>query len=191
MCFYYVTLYQSKHNQNEESHPYHNVCVALAKRIQRQNSVLMQEAPETMEEAARQQPDFCEGLKRVLSAMYAHTSKNVLSATMASHIISRGSRFHYSHDFQSIPTTHLIQWMTGEGELEFKIKRVKNDDGSWGTAHDIFINDYIYRPVELEKFGCYELMSKYEKKKIQKKKNGDHNVESKKKLQFYFRTSIS
>ena len=103
---------------------------------------------------------------------------------MASHILSRGSRFHYSHEFCNIPTNQLIQWLTGEGELQFKMRRVKNDDGSYGSVHDIFINDYIYRPVELEKFGCYELMSKYTKKKIQKKKNGDHNVESKKTFNF-------
>ena len=38
--------------------------------------------------------------------------------------------------------------------------------------------------MELEKFGCYELMSRYEKKKIQKRKNGYCNVESKKSYNF-------
>mgnify|MGYP001180549953 CR=1 FL=1 len=34
-CFFYVTLYQTKYNQKEEAFNYHNVCLALSKRIKR------------------------------------------------------------------------------------------------------------------------------------------------------------
>ena len=30
-CFFYVTLYQTKHNQKEEACTYHNICLALSK----------------------------------------------------------------------------------------------------------------------------------------------------------------
>ena len=35
-CFFYVTLYQTKHNQKEEAFNYHNICLALSKRIKTQ-----------------------------------------------------------------------------------------------------------------------------------------------------------
>ena len=82
VCFYYVTLYQTKKNQKEESASFHSLCLALCKRIQCQQEKLSENesSSETTENIA---PDFCEGLKRMLSALYAHTAHNVLSSTMA------------------------------------------------------------------------------------------------------------
>ena len=39
-CFFYVTLYQTKHNQKEESCTYHSICLALLKRIKRQQDII-------------------------------------------------------------------------------------------------------------------------------------------------------
>ena len=33
VCFFNVTLYQTKRNQKEEASPYHSICLALLKRI--------------------------------------------------------------------------------------------------------------------------------------------------------------
>ena len=41
VCFFYVTLYQTKHNQREESFTFQNVCLALSKRIKNNWSVQM------------------------------------------------------------------------------------------------------------------------------------------------------
>ena len=107
-CFFYVTLYQTKHNQKEESFNYHIICLALSRRIKRYQDLLQQETDNkvTTEEVL---PDFAEGLKRMLTSLYGHTSNNVLSSTMATKLLIDGERFKFSHDFKSIPLKHLIE----------------------------------------------------------------------------------
>ena len=81
-CFFYVTLYQTKHNQKEESCTYHNICVALSKRIKRQQDMLTENVNNGVEVAEEISKDYCEGLSRMLSSLYSHTTNNILSATM-------------------------------------------------------------------------------------------------------------
>ena len=124
--------------------------------------------------------DFGEGLKRMLSSLYGHTSSNVLSATMAKKLLSHGSRFQFSHDFMNIPLVQLLQWITDEEHLEYRLRKVKNDDtDKYECVMDLFINNIIYRPVELELLSCYDMVSLYELKKMDKKKieKMDHIVE--------------
>ena len=180
-CFFYVTLYQTKHNQKEEAFNYHNICLALSKRIKRQQDLLREQADdqEITEEVSH---DFAEGLSRMLASLYGHTSTNVLSSTMAAKLLADGERFKFSHDFKSIPLKHLIEWLNGEEHLEFKLRKVKIDEGIYEHVQDMFINNMIYRPVELEHLGCYDMISKYELKRMSKEKIESNNclVESKK-----------
>ena len=66
-CFFYITLYQTKHNQKEESFNYQNICLALSKRIKRQQDLLREQTAnhKVTEEVS---PDFAESLKRMLSS---------------------------------------------------------------------------------------------------------------------------
>ena len=86
------------------------------------------------------QPDFAEGLKRMLASLYGHTSNNVLSSTMSTKLLADGERFNFSHDFMSIPLKHMIQWLHGEENLEFKLRKVKIDEGVYEHVQDMFIN---------------------------------------------------
>ena len=70
---FYVTLYSTKHNQKEESVTYHSICLALSKRIKNQQEAITHQSNNT-EHTEEIAPDFCEGLKRMLSALYAHTA---------------------------------------------------------------------------------------------------------------------
>ena len=160
-CFFYVTLYQTKHNQKEESFNYHNICLALSRRIKRHQDLLQQgtDNKETTEEVL---PDFAEGLKRMLTSLYGHTSNNVLSSTMATKLLIDGERFKFCHDFKSIPLKHLIEWLSGEEHLEFKLRKVRIDDNKYEHVQDMFINNMIYRPIELENLGCYDMISRYD-----------------------------
>ena len=180
-CFFYVTLYQTKHNQKEEAFNYHNVCLALSKRIKFHQETLTEHSnnEEVTEEVS---PDFAEGLKRMLASLYGHTSKNVLSSTMAAKLLTDGERFKFSHEFTAIPLKHLLEWLNGEEELEFKLRKVKKEDGKYEHIHDMFINNIIYRPVELEKFGCYDMITRYDLRRMSKEKIESNNliVESKK-----------
>ena len=179
--FFYVTLYQTKHNQKEEAFNYHKVCLALSKRIKFHKETLTDHSnnEEVTEEVS---PDFAEGLKRMLASLYGHTSKNILSSTMAAKLLTDGERFKFSHEFTAIPLKHLFEWLNGEEELEFKLRKVKKEDGKYDYIHDMFINNIIYRPVELEKFGCYDMITRYDLRRMSKEKIESNNliVESKK-----------
>ena len=164
--FSYVTLYQTKHIQKEESCVYHNICLALSKRIKRQQEILAKECDDVSEVTEEISPDFSEGLSRMLSSLYGHTASNVLSATMSRKLLSHSSRFQYSHEFVGIPTTHLLQWLTGEDNLEFKLRKVKNSDGEYSHVQDMYINNMMYRPSELEHLILYDMISTYEIKKF-------------------------
>ena len=179
-CFFYVTLYQTKHNQKEESFNYHNICLALSRRIKNHQEVLN---ASTEDECSEEEvaPDFCEGLKRMLASVYGHTSTNVLSSTMAAKLLADGDRFMFSHEFKSIPLKHLIEWAEGNENLEFKLQSVKNKEGDYEHVQDTFINNMIYRPAKLENIGLYDIVSNYELKKMPSKKlnSGNINIESK------------
>ena len=65
----------------------------------------------------------------------------------------------------------MLEWVENEENLEFKLRVVKNSEGDYSHVQDIFINNVIYRPVELEKLSCYDMMMHYELKKTHKKDN--------------------
>ena len=174
-CFFYVTLYQTKHNQKEEAFNYHSVCLALSRRIKKKQA-LVNEQSETDATTEDISPDFCEGLIRMLTSIYGHTASNVLSSTMAAKLLADESRFQFSHKFQNIPLNHLIEWAEGIENLDFKLRKVKNCDGGYNHVHDTFINNMIYRPSELEHLGLYDLSSQYELRQMSKKRLNSGNV---------------
>ena len=150
---FYVTLYQTKHNQKEEAFNYLKICLVLSKRIKKHQHMLSEQISDS--ETTEQIPqDFAEGLKRSLASLYGHTANNVLSSTTATKLLADGERFNFSHDFMSIPLKHMIQWLHGEENLEFKLRKVKIDEGVYEHIQNMFINNIIYRPVELEHLGC-------------------------------------
>ena len=180
--FFYVTMYASKQNQAEEKIAYLSCCEALCRRIKRQQSQQSQQEELNQDDSSDvatssdslSDGNYAEGFKRILSAMYAHLSNDVVAATMAHLLlIQDGSRFSYSHDFVTIPLPHLLSWYDGE-DLYFRLKKLPKignsdkdnqnelDDESNKSFADYFINNYIYRPVELGDYSCYDLFSKYE-----------------------------
>ena len=64
----------------------------------------------------------------------------------------------------------MIQWLHGEENLEFKLRKVKIDEGVYEHVQDMFINNIIYRPVELEHLACYDMISRYELKGMTQEK---------------------
>ena len=94
---------------------------------------------------------------------------------MAAKLLADGERFKFSHDFVANLLKHLIEWLNGEEQLEFKLRKVKIDEGVYEHVQDMFINNMIYRPVELEHLGCYDMISKYELKRMSKEKIESNN----------------
>ncbi len=93
-CIYYVTLYNTKGNQEEESFPFLRHCTAIAKRLRKlrnQEREITRDLRDEFdnEDALRTpEPNFKVGLGHVLSGILAHLSSTVLSATMAWHTCS-------------------------------------------------------------------------------------------------------
>ena len=47
---------------------------------------------------------------------------------------------------------------------------MRHSDGEYGHVQDIYINDMMYRPSELEHLSLYDMVSTYEMKKMSKKR---------------------
>jgi len=101
-CIYYVTLYNTKGNQEEEHFPFLRHCTAIAKHLrksrnqERECSRVL--SSELEEEATLKpfEPNFRVGLGHVLSGILAHLSSTIISATMAWHLVMKDSRFQFS-----------------------------------------------------------------------------------------------
>jgi len=148
-CIYYVTLYNTKGNQEEEQFPYLKHCTALAKRIKRirDNSEHFGNQFENEGSVITQQPSFSVGLGHVLSGIMSHLSSTVIGATMAWHLVNHDSRFQFSHDFSHILLSQFECWLRNE-DIQFRYRRIKNKDTGWIDSN---LFQYLYRP-DLEQF---------------------------------------
>ena len=143
-AIYYATLYGTKYNQGDDRNPHEMICNALQKQLMRRE-LFLKEYPDPHDDPTR--PESIEGFRRMLSAIHAHTSRNVLSATMAHLLLSQKNRFTFSHDFQTIPLPHLITWCDNDDDslLRFVLRTVKDKDSNERKkVQDKFINDIIY-----------------------------------------------
>ena len=129
----------------------------------------MQQSQQPQESQESQEPhlqkNYAEGFKRILAAMYAHMSNDVVAATMGHLLLSQnGSRFTFSHIFSLLPTAHLIAWFNDE-PLHFKLKTLRkkqSDDYVDKRYAEYFIDHYVYRPLELDGLSCYEFLMHFD-----------------------------
>jgi hypothetical protein len=128
-CIYYVTVYNTKGNQEEEQFPFLKHCTAIAKRIrklrEKENEIRSQISNE--DEINMEEPNFSIGLGHVLSGILAHLSSTVISATMAWHLEMKESRFQFSHEFSHILLSQFESWLVGE-DINFCYRRTKNKE---------------------------------------------------------------
>ena len=122
---FYVPPYQTKYNQKEESCTYHNICLALSKRIKRQQDILIEKGNNGIDITEEISKDYCEGLSCMLSSPYGHTTNNVLNETMSWKLFERSIRFRFSREYVAISLTHLPQWLNENENLEFKLRQTK------------------------------------------------------------------
>ncbi len=133
MFIYYVTPYNTKGNQEEESFPFLRHCTAIAKRLRKlrnQDREISRDLRNDSddEDALRlPEPNFKVGLGHVLSGILAHF---VLSATMAWHLVIKESRFQFSHEFSHILLSQFESWLKDE-DIHFRFRRTKNEGTGW------------------------------------------------------------
>ena len=109
------------------------------------------------------EPNFAEGFRRLMSAMFAHSSKLVKSSTLSHFLLLYKQRFRFSHDSTTIPTQHLLDWYDGDKELYFRLRKIsKDEDGNICHIPEYYINNYIYRHIDLQDYSLYELAIHFE-----------------------------
>ncbi len=122
-CIYYVTLYNTKGNQEEEQFPFFEHCTAIVKRIRKlcdkENEI--REQIENEGETNVEDPNFSIGLGHVLSGILAHLSSTVISATMAWYLVLNESRFRFSHEFFHILLSQFESWLVGN-DIHFRYR---------------------------------------------------------------------
>ena len=161
---YYVTLYNTKSNQQEERFPFFKQCVAIAKRMKRINFEENQVAREfdnaDDENVAEVEPSYGKGLGHVLSGICAHLSSSIISATMAWHLVINEERFRFSHEFSGIFLSQMEDWLQNQ-PISFRYRRCSTTKEGW---LDSSLMNYLFRPENdgFDNMCAYEFFSEYE-----------------------------
>jgi hypothetical protein len=147
-CIYYVTLYNTKGNQQEEQFPFLRHCTAIAEHLRKLRNQ-DNEAVENLRSGSENdyvvspaEPNFKVGLGHVLSGILAHLSSVILSATMAWHLVIKDSRFTFSNEFSQILLSQFECWLLGE-DIQCRYRRHKNKETGWLDSN---LFQYIHRP---------------------------------------------
>jgi len=163
---YYITMYSTKKNQEEECFPFRKECTAIAKRIrtiQERNQRIARSAssfgdPENIEI----EPSYGMGLGHVLSGITAHLWSSIISAPMAWYLVVNGSRFRFSHEFVTILLSQVEGWLLHK-DIQLRYRRNMKTNSGW---LDSTLLNYLYRPSaeiypEFENMSLWEFVSEY------------------------------
>lgn len=158
---YYITLYNLKSTQEEDSERQRRIGQSIIKRLVR----IEDEKRRGLLDESYEDADFTEGLVRMLSGMSAATCRYTISATMGHLLISQsGTRFKFSHKFSDLLVGQLEAALEGNPvDFRLRVNRHKRQRFVW---RDSLADDYIHRPTEpaIEKLCSYQLAMKYKKK---------------------------
>jgi hypothetical protein len=156
----YQTLYVSKNTQDDDDKPRHMVAARVIRSINRREEM------DRVNGVLESDPDFVEGLKRILSAINAATSRDTVSAPMAANLVhQKGTRFKHSHDFQPLLLSQIEDELEGRSNTEgkFTVRTCQTKTGSTMCWPDKSANDYIYRHEDLKDMCLYQLTMHYKK----------------------------
>ena len=162
---YYITLYNLKSTQEEDSERSRRVAQTITRRLIR----IQDEIRAGLRDKCDEEGDFVEGLCRMLGGMYAATSHYVVSATMAHLLICQdGTRFKFSHNFSDLLVGQMEASLEGKPvDFRLRVNRHKKEKIAW---KDSLSDDYIHRPSgkkngkNFEDMCSYELSRRYKKK---------------------------
>lgn len=174
---YYNTLYGSKSTQKEDTRSFMNVSNALSRRITNQIDKNKENISKVNDNRRQEDgPDFIEGLCCLLSGVTANLSSSVVSAPLGHVLMIKGSRFQFSHEFSPLLLTQIKDVLEGKEHVSYYLRKGYNDKGEQITWPEMFANNYIQRPIELENVSLYEFVQKYKIEYIgNKKKNKNSN----------------
>ena len=171
-AMYYITMYSTKKNQEEECFPFRKECTAIAKRIraiQERNQRIATSASSFGDPVnIENEPSYGMGLGHVLSGITAHLWSSIISAPMAWYLVVNGSRFRFSHEFVTIPLSQVEGWLLHK-DIQLRYRRNKKTNSGW---LDSTLLNYLFRPsAEIyPKFQNMSLWEFYHFAKLQKLK---------------------
>ena len=128
----YVSMYASKSNVKEESHAYAQLAQAVYQHIWHDD--------QTDQNGADIGIPFQNGYRAMLASVLSHTESVVVSAPMAWFLMRNQSRFLFSHDYAYAPFNLLLK-------RSVPSKIITVNQKTFFLNH---IDDYLYRPLELE-----------------------------------------
>ena len=163
---FYATMYTSKTTQKEDSISIIRVSNALSKHITRKLATENKE-----ENEGKKDQDFVLGLSRMLCAIQAHVSTNIVSAPLAHYIaLHNSNRFSFSHEFSYLLISQIIDHFK-DGPKTYRLKKTNSPNVNESHWADMCVNDIIFRPIELKNICAYEQTMWYEQRKITSKTN--------------------
>ena len=162
---YYNTNYTTKNTQEEDSDRFIRIGTQVCKSLVRRRTAAIERAVNSNTDIpSDNDPDFAEGLSRMLSGIGASLSRAVCSSTMANLIVSNdGARFEYSHDTTNLLVSQAEDVLDGK-EGEFRIRtNVSKHTKEKVMWPDSPLDCYLNRPKELEDMCYYAFTERYEK----------------------------
>lgn len=174
-CVFYVVHYSTKSTQAEDrgtdfdliGYQIMRRIIKEKMRLEKEKLVKDSQSSTSTDKNNEDDEDYCfrEGLNRFLIGMSVHLSSDVVSATMAHLLIcQKGSRFTYSHPFRNLLVNQMYDHLSGKEPGSFVLRRRNRGENKevmvWA---DYSINDYLYRPDDLEDISFYRFGMLYEK----------------------------
>ena len=157
----YCTCYASKSNRKDESKSMLHALRALVNKIKA-------EEEKAKEDPEQQDLPYVSGFRRLLIALLSGTDDYVVSAPMARYLISNGSRFRCSHEFEYVPFKSLQSGYCNTMSVK------SNGIYAYFTSRQA---DYIYRPTELENVCAYSFFSYFYPSKFPRKRDHDNMMD--------------
>lgn len=164
---FYNTIYGSKSTQRDDTRSFLYVSADFTKRVKGEIEGRARREAESDGDEERD-PEFLQGLFRLLNGVRAHMASTVISATMAHFLSTKGSRFHLSHQTQPLLLSQLEDLAAGR-EITYYYRRSQqqnngddstNDSGAT-TWPDSFADNYLQRPDQLTNYCTYSVMMHY------------------------------
>ena len=170
---FYTTLYVTKPDDNNQCDIAHlNTCNTAVRSIK---NYILRTIPD-IEHCSEQQlcqlspeRDYVRGLVNLLQGINGHVHEVTLSPTLASYIISNGSRFHFSHEFVDIFLNQVHDYLQGK-DITYTLRKVptisSDEDDTEEDIPSLYWKytqclDYIYRNQALQHICYYDFMMTY------------------------------
>jgi len=160
---HYITNYSFKDTQPEDRARHLRIGTQVIRRLLRMKTNAANQDGEDQDNDS-DQANFTEGLSRILSGMSANLSKAVCSSTLAHFIICNdGSRFNFSHGFSQLLASQAMDVLNGKPG-NFRIRRNFSKETEKAVMWpDSQLDDFRYRPDDLDDLCYYEQMMLFEK----------------------------